>query len=57
MVITVVTVRMMQSAINKIISVITMWNLLMTTTGAMLMFCVMTFGYRVAAIGIFLADL
>lgn len=56
MVITVIAMRMMQSAINKVISVIAMWYLLMTTVRAMFMFSVMASGYRIAAIGIFFTD-
>lgn len=57
MVITVVTMRMMQSAINKIISVITMWHLLVTTVRAVFMFCIMAFNDRIASIGIFFTNL
>ena len=37
MVVAMIAVRMMQPAVDEIINVITMWNGLMTTVGAMLM--------------------
>ncbi|EKQ0890579.1 hypothetical protein P4Q63_002031 [Salmonella enterica] len=55
-VITVVTMRMMKSAINKIISVIAVWHLLVTTVRTVFMFCIMAFNDRIAAIGIFFTD-
>lgn len=57
MVIAVSTVRMMQSAIHKIIDVIAMGNRLMTAIGAVFMFCVMAASYRITAIRVFLTDL
>lgn len=57
MVIAVIIVRMMQSAIHKIIDVIAMGNRLMTAIRAVFMFCVMAASYRITAIRVFLTDL